>query len=341
MATARRRFYHKRNRLKQFRVFCQVARSGGITRAAERLGLGQPSVSQQVRSLEKELGVRLFERNGPRIALTVAGESLYRTALPLVEGMDSLHDAFAEQNDRIAGVIRIAAGQASKSFILPRLLKQFHDHYPDVRFRIARSATSEALRLLRARMADLAFSGADETPAGIDRHRVLSYGLVLVVPLGHPLAGRESVDMKEASLYPAVVPASGTYSRMFGELEARQLGIEINVAVEAHGWGALKRYVEAGLGISVIPDFCVTDQDRVSVIPLPLHLRARDYWMYARRDGPGRSPAIERFIRFVAPLPRAAHEGTPEHAGGLHPHPRGEGRSDFPRNIGERRPEGR
>ena len=303
MAIDQRRFYHKRDRLKRFRAFCQVAQSGSITRAAERLGLGQPSVSQQVRSLETELGVRLFTRNGPRIALTAAGESLYRIAMPLVEGMDSLRGAFAEQNARISGIIRIAAGQASKSFVLPRFLKQFRDHYPDVRFHIVRSATSETLRLLRARAADLAFSSTNETPTGMDPYWVFSYSFVLIVPLGHPLAGRESVDLKEASLYPAVAPASGTYSRMFGELEVRRLGIEINVAVEAHGWGALKRYVETGLGISVVPDFCVTDQDRVSVIPLSRYWPARDYWMFARRDGSRRSPAVERFIRFVSPLP--------------------------------------
>lgn len=300
MAIDRRRFHHKQDRLKQFRAFCQVARLGSITRAAERLGLGQPSVSQQVRALETDLGVRLFDRNGPRIALTVAGESLYRNAMPLVEGMDSLHGAFVEQSGRISGTVRIAAGQASKSFILPRLIKQFRDRYPDVRFHIERSVTSEALKLLRAHLVDLAFTGADETPAGIDRYPLFSYGLVLIVPLDHPLAGRESVDMQEASLYPAIVPASGTASRMLGELEARRLGAEINVAVEAHGWGALKCYVEAGLGISIVPDFCVTDRDRVSVIPLPRHLRARDYWMYARRDGSRRPPAVEQFIRFVS-----------------------------------------
>ena len=304
MAIDRRRFYHKRDRLKRFRVFCQVAQSGSITRAADRLDLGQPSVSQQVRSLETELGVRLFTRNGPHIALTAAGESLYRLAMPLVEGMDSLRGAFAEQNDRISGIIRIVAGQASKSFVLPRLLKQFRDHYPDVRFHIVRSTTSETLRLLRARAADLAFSGAEETPTGIDRHWVFSYNLVLIAPSDHPLAGRESVDIEEASLYPMVAPASGTSSRMFGELELRRLGIEINIAVEAHGWGALKRYVETGLGISVVPDFCVTDQDRVSVIPLPRRWRARDFWVFARRDGSRRSPAVERFIRFVSTPPQ-------------------------------------
>ena len=303
MAADRQRFYHKRDRLKQFRAFCQVARLGNITRAAEHLGLGQPFVSQQIRTLETEMGARLFERHGPRITLTEAGEILYRNAMPLVEGMDSLRGAFDEQTSLISGVIRIAAGHASKSFVLPRLLRQFHDRHPDVRFQIGRGVSTEALRLLRARAVDLVFSGADETPTGIDRQWLFSYSLVLIVPLGHPLAGRGSVDVKEVFLYPAVVPASGTYSRMSVEAEVRRLGVELDIAVEAYGWTALKHCVEVGLGISIVPDFCVTAQDQVSTVPLPPTHAARDYWMYLSRDVSRRSPAIERFIRFVSPPP--------------------------------------
>ena len=303
MAADRRRFYHKRDRLKLFRVFCHVARLGSITRAAEHLGLGQPTVSQQVRALETELGVRLFERSGPRIALAAAGQSLYRIAMPLVEGMDGLHETFAERRERVSGMIRIAAGQGAASFMLPRFINRFRGRHPDVRFRIVRNVIGRAAGLLRAREGDLFFGGTKVDLTGIDRYRVSSYNLVLIVPPGHPLAGRESVKLEEIAPYPAIVPAAGTQSRRMGELMASQLGIEINVAVETHGWGAIKRYVETGLGVSIIPDFCLTEQDRVSVIPLSCHFRERGYWMYARHGSSQQSPAIGRFIRFVSPLP--------------------------------------
>ena len=303
MATGRRRFHHKRDRLKQFRVFCRVARLGSITRAAEELDLGQPTVSQQVRALEAELGIRLFERNGPHIALAAAGRSLYRVAMPLVEGMDTLHDAFAERRSRVSGILRVVAGQSSAAFMLPRFIHRFRARHPGVRFRILRNLMGEAPRLLRAREVDVFFSGEKTNLADTDRYLVTSFDFVLITPPDHPLAGREAVDLEEVSPYPAIVPAAGTPSRKIGELTARRLGIEINVAVEAYGWGAIKRYVEAGVGVSIVPDFCLVEQDRVSVIPLPGHFRERGYWMYAHTDRSRWSPAIERFVHFVSPPP--------------------------------------
>ena len=314
MAIDRTRFYHKRDRLKLFRVFCHVARLGSITRAAEHLGLGQPTVSQQVRALETELGTRLFERKGPHIALAAAGESLYRVAMPLVEGMDGLHEAFAERKERVSGMIRIAAGHGAATFMLPRFLSRFGKHYPGVRFRIMRRAIREVPELLLSREEDVFFDGGKVDLKGIDRYQVSSYNLALIVPLGHPLAGRESVDLNEVAAYPAIVPASGTRSRAIGDLRASQLGIELNVAVEAHGWGMIKRYVEAGIGVAVVPDFCLTEQDEVSVIPLSHHFRERGYWMYARPSRPHGSPTVGRFIRFVAlhpPPPRIYGSKSP------------------------------
>ena len=312
MAADRRRFYHKRDRLKQFRVFCHVARLGSITRAAGRLGLGQPTVSQQVRALEAELGVRLFERSGPRIALTAAGESLYRVAMPLVEGMDGLHETFAERRERVSGTIRIAAGEGAASFMLPRLIGRFRNRCPGVRFRIVHSDTAKMSELVRTREQDLFFSGTKLDLAGIDRYRVSSYNLALIVPLDHPLAGRDSVELEEVARFPAIVPGAGTQGRVLGERTARQFGVEIDVAVETHGWGTIKRYVETGLGVSIVPDFCLTEQDRLSVIPLSRHFRERGYWMYARRDGSEQSQAVGRFIRFVTqstPPPETAAAG--------------------------------
>ena len=92
-----RRFYYKQNRLKQLRAFCHAVRTQSISKAAERMHLSQPSVSLQIKALEQEMGTVLFERRGPRIALTPEGRALYELASPLVEGIDNLPDAFAER----------------------------------------------------------------------------------------------------------------------------------------------------------------------------------------------------------------------------------------------------
>ena len=88
------RFYYKQNRLKQLRAFCHAVRTLSISKAAERMHLSQPTVSLQIKALERELGTVLFERRGPRIALTPEGGALYELSSPLVEGIDNLPDAF-------------------------------------------------------------------------------------------------------------------------------------------------------------------------------------------------------------------------------------------------------
>ena len=91
------RFAYKGDRLKPLRAFCQTARLGSVSRAAEALFLSQPAVTLQLQALERELGVRLLERTGRRIALTREGQELYDLARPLVEGLDGLDSVFRER----------------------------------------------------------------------------------------------------------------------------------------------------------------------------------------------------------------------------------------------------
>ena len=122
--------YYKQNRLKQLRAFCYTAKSGSISKAAEQLYLSQPSVSLQIQALERELNTMLFERRGPKIRLTPDGQALLEIALPMVEGMDSLRDTFAERcGDLNSGYLNIAAGESTILYILPKFLKQFSEKW--------------------------------------------------------------------------------------------------------------------------------------------------------------------------------------------------------------------
>src|SRR5687767_13045535 len=107
------RLYYKQNRLKQLRAFCFAAQTGSVSKAAERLYLGQPSVTLQIQALERELGVTLFERRGPKIQLTPDGRHLYEIAQPLVHGIDILSETFAAASGQVTtGALSIAAGES-------------------------------------------------------------------------------------------------------------------------------------------------------------------------------------------------------------------------------------
>ena len=305
MAADKQRTYHKRDRLKQLRAFCHVARFQSITKAAESLYLSQPSISLQVRTLEEDFGTTLFERHGPRIILTSSGKSLYQLAMPLVEGMDRLFDAFAEQvEDEVTGELSISAGETAAMFILPGILKRFRDRHPRVRVQVNDGTGTDGLRRLRAYEVDFAFGAMDVTPDDIDYHRVFFYDILLITPEDHPLTRQENVTLQDAISYPAVLPASHTYSRRVAEAVFRQYGIEPDIAVEAGGWMMIKRYVEAGLGVSFVPGICLTGQEQIAVVPVSQAFPKRSYGVLTLKNRVP-SPAAKRFIELLEQEVRA------------------------------------
>ena len=150
MTTASSRY--KQNRLQQLRGFCHAARSKSISKAAENMFLSQPSVSLQIKALEREFGVKLFDRHGPRIAITHDGQRLLDLAAPLVDAIDSLEKTFCmlrESPER--GTVNIAAGGSTLQYLLPPFVEKYTHEYPLVDVRLHNLTGKVGLELLRRR----------------------------------------------------------------------------------------------------------------------------------------------------------------------------------------------
>ena len=312
MAVDRKRIYHKRDRLRQLRAFCHAARYQSIARAAADLGVTHSAVSMHVRALEHELEAVLFERSGRRIALSLAGQQLF-AIVDSFGGGDGpsarrLHrDArrhllgrAADRSRRRCGCLRPSAVPSATAG-RERQSPGEGEHAPGgggaEASRRERDRPHGGRRAVRVR----------ETASTIS---AFSYELVLITSLDHPLAGRESVDIREVARYPAVVPHAGSYARRVGEDLARELGVELNVGVEARGWGVIKGFVQVGLGISFIPDICVRERDPLSVISLREYVEPRSFGFLARRGH--RLPlAAERLIEIAEGVPWARSREGP------------------------------
>ena len=276
----------RRDRLKQLRAFCQAARFGSISQAAERVMSSQPAVSTQIRALEEELGVQLFERRGPRITLSRLGRTLYRRAMPLVEGMDRLPDTFFEEKyGASTGDLLVGAGQVSAAYVLPEFLKRFRENNPGVRTRVRTGTGRRRLDWLRNYELDLAIVAMDQPPPDVEFHPIVESELVLIASEGHPLAGRSSIDLEEAAAYPFVWHTADHYTRQAAEVVMRLHGVSTEVAVEVNGWGVIMNYVAAGAGIAVVPDVCLTGHDPVRKIRFPGIVPPRMYGAITRRAG--------------------------------------------------------
>ena len=296
-----RRIRDKRDRVRQLKVFCTVARLGGVTRAAEHLELSQPAVSLQLRELEHELGAELFERHGSGMTLTPAGDRLDALAGPLVDTVDKLFgDLRRTLEETESASLRIAASSAGIAFVLPRYMGRFRERHADVMLRLQTAPAGELRGQLIDEKVDLMFGPRDlADDERLCYRELLTYKQVLITPLDHPLAGFASVSLREAGAYPAIVPPAGTSSRRVGDSTAHALGIDIDVAVEVGGWGMLKRYVEADIGISVVPDIVVTDSDQLSVVALDADFPARSFGVFTLRDGLLAASA-RRFLEVLA-----------------------------------------
>ena len=293
--------YYKQNRLRQLRAFCYAARSGSISRAAEQLYLSQPSVSLQVQALERELNTLLFERRGPKICLTPDGQALLEIALPMVEGMDSLRDTFAERcGDLNSGFLNIAAGESTILYILPKYLKDFSSMYPGVRIRLHNVTGADGMAMLRADEADFAVGSMIDMPDDLSYFPVFNFSPTLIMPVGHPLAECDHVTLEDIARYNLILPPR--YLSTWGVVKSvfQQHNIQHNVSLEAGGWEVIKKYVEMGLGISIVTDICLEDSDNLAKIPVSEFFPTRSYGIVIRR-GKFIPAQAKRFIELLAP----------------------------------------
>lgn len=291
--------HYKQNRLKQLRAFCHAARTGSVSAAAEKICLSQPTVSLQIQALERELDTVLFERRGPKIRLTPEGELLFELAQPLVEGMDKLHETFSVQCGRVdQGTLDIAAGESTILYILPEPIRRFSQRYPGIDVRLHNVTGRDGLAMLRADEVDLAVGSMLDVPDDVTYRPVVTYGPTLITALDHPLSNKPDVTLAEIAAFGLILPPRHLSTWRLVDLVFRQHDLNYKIALEAGGWEVIKKYVELGLGISIVTDVCLTGEESLGRVPLEQYFPRRSYGIVLRR-GKFLSPQTKRFQETV------------------------------------------
>lgn len=291
--------HYKQNRLKQLRAFCNAARTGSVSAAADKICLSQPTVSLQIQALERELNTVLFERRGPKIRLTPEGELLFQMAEPLVDGMDKLHEHFAAQCGRVdQGVLNIAAGESTILYILPEPVRIFVEQYPGIELKMHNVTGRDGLAMLRADHVDFAVGSMLEVPDDITYRPIVTYRPTLITPQDHPLAGKASVTLEEIAPFGLILPPRHLSTWRMVDLVFKQHNLGYRVTLEAGGWEVIKKYVELGLGISIVTDVCLNGTEDLSRTPLDRYFPKRSYGIVQRR-GKFLSPQSKRFMTIL------------------------------------------
>jgi len=299
------RFSYKADRLKPLRAFCQTVRLGSVSRAAEALYVSQPAITLQLQALERELGIRLFERSGRRMVPTREGDALYALARPLVEGIDGLDAAFREQlRGQDEGELDVAAGSSTILYLLPRIVEAFRTSHPGVRVRLHNVTGAGGLDLLRSDAVDLAVGSMLDVPADLNYSPVYSFEPMLITPPGHPLALKPQLRLQDLSPYGLILPPQRLTTYRLVDLVFQRNRVPYTVALEVGGWEVIKQYVAMGLGISIVTAICLTEADRsrLAARSLAEYFPARTYGVVVRRSR-HLSPQARAFVELVQAEP--------------------------------------
>lgn len=217
--------------LRQLRYLLTIAEEAHFTRAAERLYVSQPALSQQLRQLEDELGTRLVDRSGRQICLTPAGEILVQHARQVFQVLDDAQVALTELAGLQRGTLAVGVVQTVNAYLLPRVVARFRLLYPGVSLRIEEASADTIEQGLLNRTLHLGISFVP-TANGLDTEPLFTEELMLIVPHAHPLARRAWIAVSELEGVALVLLAPGFCTRRLWDACAHEAHISPRVVVE-------------------------------------------------------------------------------------------------------------
>ena len=270
----------------QLRAFHQVALHGSFTRAAEVLHVTQPAISDQIRKLEEQYDILLFNRTKRQVTLTWAGQALLEITRRLFDAEEQALHLLSETREMQSGTLRIVADSAAHVL---QVLAAFRVRYPGVKVVIRAGNSQQVMDSLHAYDADLGVIG--EIPEGeeFDHVRLNATAITAFVAAGHPLAGVAGVTLAGLAEYPLVLRERGSKTRTKLEQAAVAAGLTLTAAIEAEGREAVREIVASGAGVGFVSGAEFIADARLVAIPLvggaPLMMEEALICLKERRSG--------------------------------------------------------
>ena len=289
-------------------VFVMAAETENFSRAAQQLHMSQPAVSQQIQSLEQHLGVELFERNGRRISLSAAGQTLLPKARDLIRNCRQVEEAAMALAGEVTGHLSIGCSTASGKYLLPRLLAQYREQYPLVRGTVRIGGRASVIEWLSAGEVDLAVTSERVQRSGLHFRRFFQDEIVLIVPRHHPWATRENVQPEElyGERFILREASSGTHLALLEGLDQVSVDADrLETVLTLGNAEAIVIAVEEGIGLGFVPNVtanrCMA-LGRIQAVPVE-NLEMRRWLYLVNNSQQPQTPALQAFWKFVDTIP--------------------------------------
>ena len=243
--------------LELYRVFYTVAKCGSLTKAAEELYISQPAVSQSIKQLESQLGVRLFNRTHRGMELSAqGGQVIFSEVERALNLLNAAENRVTEMQQAATGVIRIGGSDTIFEYFLADKIVEFHEKYPAVKIELLADCPPDTVEQLKANRCDVAFVNL---PIEVDSELTL-YGncmrlndIFIVGEKYKELANENGVSLAKLKDYPLIMMDKNTVARRSLDNFLGAHGVELTPSIEVGNWDLMKRLVLRGMGIGVIP----------------------------------------------------------------------------------------
>jgi DNA-binding transcriptional LysR family regulator len=286
--------------LRQLTVFEVVARCQSFTRAARSLGVTQAAVSIQIKQLEENLGVALFEQLGKRIYLTEAGRDLFHYCRRIGEQLSEAETVLERHRGSQGGQLCLCIGRTAKYFV-PRLLAAFRQRWDGFSVNLSVAGRDTLLGRLAENTCDMVIMGRPPMEADCVSEVFLEDPLVVIAAANHPLVAERAIPLSKLSQEPFIMREPGSETRDEIERYLAQRGITLAVSMVIDSNEAIKQAVQAGLGVAIVPLHSVSLEVKtkhLTVLDVEEMLLQRS-WFLVYRKGKRFSRVAEAFKNFV------------------------------------------
>lgn len=289
--------------LRHIRYFLAVAEERNFTRAAKKVGIGQPPLSQQIRALEDELETPLFHRLSRGAELTSAGKAFLPEARSLVQQAErAKHMALLGAKGQV-GQLRVGfTSSAIFRPIVPEIVRAFHQHHPDVELSLTEHDTTQLLQLLGENKVDVSFiRPGRRNPEQVNIYRFKDESSMAVLASTHPLAQRRAIRLSALSNEAFVIFPRTAGASLFDELidACHRSGFDPVIVHEAPQISSAPNLVSAGLGVSIVPASIASQIQVKGIIYLPIVGESPTFGLALATRLKDKSTAVQNFLRLA------------------------------------------
>ena len=284
------------------RGFYFVAEKGSVTQAAAIMRRGQPTITYQIKCLERELGLTLFDRSSGKMKLTPEGRHVLEKVISLFEDVKEIRNTARREQLEYEGRIVITASHAIIDSFLPRYIVHFTKKHPRVTFHLEGGVNELVLEKVESSETDFGIASLDSVPNTLACHDLFETGMVLIAPKNNTFFRGKPPTLRRIAQCPLILFSRKGTIVPFIARRFSQEQLNPRIVMTLNNFASVKKYVAQGLGASILSGYAVSEEEQelFDIFPLNKYFPKRKYGLLLKKKK-YLSPAVRAFIRSIKP----------------------------------------